>query len=150
MSNDAIVFTVIGVPQPQGSARAFTYHRKPEKGGGIGARVDSDNQKLKAWRRDVALAARRVYRGDPIVGPVRVVAEFYLPRPKSLRGDRSHVTRPDCDKLLRGICDAVTDVLIEDDSQVTQVKGTKAYAAIGRPPCAVIAVTPLTEEGRLL
>jgi Holliday junction resolvase RusA-like endonuclease len=97
-----ITFRVIGIPQPQGSARAFTYHRKAEKGGGIGARVDSDNPNLKAWRRDVAKMAALVYRGEPLRGPVRLVADFYLPAPKSMRAPRAHITRPDADKLLRG------------------------------------------------
>jgi hypothetical protein len=37
-----------------------------------------------------------------------------------------------------GICDAVTGVLIVDDSQVTQIRGMKVYAAAGTPPRAVI------------
>lgn len=141
---EPIVFTVFGKAEPQGSARAFM----PK-----GARypvVTSDNPKLKSWRRTVAQAARIVYRGEPISGPVRVVAAFYLPRPQRLRVDCSHITRPDCDKLLRGIGDAIVGVLIEDDAQVTQIKGTKAYAAAGQLPRAVIAVTALPEEGRLL
>lgn len=145
-----IVFVVPGQPQPQGSARAFTYTRKPEKGGGIGARVDSDNPKLKAWREQAAWAARRVYRGAPLMGPVRIVAEFYLQRPKDLRGDRSHTKKPDCDKLLRAAGDSIIGVVIRDDAQVTQIKGSKFYARVGESPRAIIAVTPLTEEGRLL
>lgn len=139
-----VTFEVLGIPQPQGSARAFMP---------AGARypvVTSDNPKLKGWRKEVAQAARRAHRGDPIDGPIRVLAAFYLPRPKALRGDRSHVTRPDCDKLLRSIGDSITGVIIRDDAQVTEITGTKAYARVGESPRAVITVTPLTEEGRLL
>lgn len=139
-----IVFTVEGLPQPQGSARAFM---RP------GARfpvVTSDNPKVKGWRKDVAKAARAVYRGAPIDGPIRIVAAFHLYRPKSLRISKAHVTRPDVDKLARAIGDALTGVLFADDGQVTEFKVTKAYAAVGAAPRAVIVVTPLTEEGRLL
>lgn len=145
-----VLFEVIGLPQPQGSARAFTYRRAADKGGGVGARVDSDNPKLKAWRQQVALAARQVHRGAPLAGPIRIVAAFYLYRPKDLRHDKAHVTRPDVDKLGRGIGDALTGVLYQDDGQVTQFKVTKQYAAAGESPRAVIAVTSLREEGRLL
>lgn len=139
-----VIFSVAGIPQPQGSARA---RNVPGRSYPI---VFSDNSKLKAWRRDVAKAARVAHRGEPMRGPVRLIVDFYLPRPKALRGDRAHVSRPDADKLLRGIGDAITGILIVDDSQVTQIKGSKVYAAAGESPRAVIVVTPLTEEGRLL
>lgn len=138
-----IIFTVPGIPQPQGSARAFMPKR------GKFPVVTSDNPKVKGWRQTVAQVARTVYRGDPIEGPVRIVAAFYLYRPRSLRVDKSHVTRPDVDKLGRAIGDALTGVLYLDDGQVTQFKVTKAYAAAGESPHAVIAVTPLSEEGRM-
>lgn len=139
-----IVFTVPGIPQPQGSARAIMAP------GARFPRVFTDNPKLKNWRRDVANAARVAHRGAPMTGPVRVIVDFYLHRPKHLRVDRSHVTKPDTDKLLRSIGDSLTGVVIVDDSQVTQIKGSKFYAAAGESPRAVIVVTPLTEEGRLL
>jgi Holliday junction resolvase RusA-like endonuclease len=144
MTRTPIVFEVLGKPEPQGSARAFMPN---------GAKypvVTSDNPNLKSWRRDVAKAAALAHVGPPIEGPVRVVVDFHLPRPKALRVDRAHVTRPDCDKLLRGVGDALTGVVIRDDGQVTQIKGTKQYARAGESPRAVIAVTPLEEEGRLL
>lgn len=140
-----VVFEVIGTPQPQGSTRAFM--RK-------GARfpiVTSDNPKLKGWRRDVSDAAARAYRGPVWSGPVRVVIAAYLPRPQSLRGHTTpHVKKPDADKICRGVLDSLTGILYRDDSQVSQVKCTKQYAGVGESPRAVIAVTPLIEEGRLL
>jgi Holliday junction resolvase RusA-like endonuclease len=140
---NGLIFTVPGIAQPQGSARAFTYHRKPEKGGGIGARVDSDNPKLKAWRRDVGTAAQaalRLARGAILTGPVRVCADVYLPRPQSMRAERPHITRPDIDKIGRGLLDALTGVLFNDDGQVAQLKLTKAYAQPGTQPCVVVSV----------
>lgn len=141
-----ITFTVIGIPQPQGSARAFTYRRSAEKGGGFGARVDTDNPKLKSWRRDVGRAARQAHQGEALPGPMRICVDFYLPRPKALRAKaKPHVTRPDTDKLVRGVCDALTAIVWVDDAQVVQVKATKQYAPVDGAPCAVIAVTPLDE-----
>lgn len=139
-------FVVWGIPQPQGSARAFTYRRSAEKGGGFGARVDTDNPKLKAWRRDVGRAARQAHQGAAIAGPMRLCVDFYLPRPKALKTKaRPHVTRPDTDKLLRGVCDALTAIVWADDAQVVQVKATKQYAPVHGAPCAVIAVSPLDD-----
>lgn len=143
-------FVVPGIPQPQGSARAYTYRRKAEKGGGIGARVDSDNPKLKSWRRDVGNIARQAHRGPALKGPIRVVAVFYLHRPKSLRGPKAHTTRPDVDKIARGLADSLTGIVYEDDGQIVQFKVSKCYAGLGESPRADIAITALPEEGRLL
>lgn len=151
-----LVFQVIGVGQPQGSARAFTYQRSAEKGGGIGARVDTDNTKLKAWRRDVARAAARalVVSGVSFIAAdhtVRVCADFYLPRPKKYGAKAiGHTKRPDVDKLARGLLDALTGIVWVDDAQVSQLKVTKAYARVGEEPHAVVAVSTLAVEGRLL
>ena len=145
----ALTFTVIGTAQPQGSARAFTYTRRPEKGGGIGARVDSDNPKLKGWRRTVAVEAQRAItaaRRGPSTGPVGIVAHFHLPRPKYLR-DRTqpHITRPDADKLARGILDALTGVIYVDDSQVVSLSVTKHYTSVRDVPRTEIIVAPIQE-----
>jgi Holliday junction resolvase RusA-like endonuclease len=153
--SEPIVFTVFGIAQPQGSARAFM----PK-----GARfpvITTDNKQLKGWRQLVAQEVSRALNGRAassqwpagqlLDGPIRIVAAFYLPRPKSLRGKpKAHLTRPDVDKLARAVGDALIGVLWRDDSQVVQLKVTKEYAGVGESPRAVIAVTPLTEEGRLL
>lgn len=138
-----IAFTVFGVAQPQGSAKAFM----PK-----GARfpvVTSDNTNLKGWRQLVAAEASRALgggRGQCTDGPVRVCVDFFLARPKALaKKDRAHTTRPDADKLARAVLDALTKVLWLDDAQVVQLKVTKAYAGHGESPCAVIAVTALPE-----
>ncbi len=138
-----VVFTVYGKAEPQGSARAFM----PRKGGRFPT-VTSDNPKLKGWRKDVARACPRPR--ELMKGPVRLMVAFYLPRPKALRARPTpHTKKPDVDKLARGICDALTQVVWEDDSQVAQMKVTKEYAGVGESPRAVIVVTPLQPEGML-
>lgn len=144
---ESIVFTVPGDPQPQGSARAFL------RPGGRFPVVTSDNPKLKGWRKTVAQHAQRVFRDAPIEGPIRVVAAFYLRRPKKLRGDRPHTTRPDVDKMARALGDALSGVVYHDDGQITQFKVTKAYAGVDESPRSVIAITaldpaPLFSKGR--
>lgn len=142
-----LVFSVFGVPQPQGSAKAFMPRnaRFPV--------VTSDNPKVKGWRQLVAQAASQALngRGLHLEGPVRLCANFYLPRPKSLGAKpKSHLTRPDVDKLARAIGDALTGVVWRDDSQIVQFKVSKYYAGVGESPRADIAITALPEEGRLL
>lgn len=137
-----LVITVVGIPQAQGSAKAFM-----PKGGRFPV-VTSSNPKLRGWRHLVADAAGRAVEASGIAvieGPVRVVAEFYLPRPKALGKKPSppHVKAPDLDKLQRSIGDAMSGVVFRDDSQITGWKVSKFYAAAGEAPHAVIVVTPL-------
>lgn len=148
----SLSFTVRGIPQTKGSARAFTYTRKPEKGGGIGARVDNDNPKSKAWQADVAKSAwvaRGGGRRSPHPGPVQLTVEFYLPMPKKPKS-LFHVTKPDIDKLLRCVIDGMTGVLFLDDSQVTDIIARKSYAPAGDAPGVDITVSPTNDTGPLL
>lgn len=143
-------FMVRGLPQTKGSARAFTYRRSVAKGGGIGARVDNDNPKAKAWQADVAKSAwvaRGGGRRAPHAGAVHLTVNFFLPKPQKPKDD-CHVTKPDLDKLLRCLIDGLTGVLFVDDSQVTGIVAGKFYArtseagadVIVRP---VVGVSPL-------
>lgn len=138
---NAIRFTVNGIPQPKGSTRAFM---RP------GARfpiVTSDNPKVKAWQKVVGLGAAMA-RGagvPPLQGPVELVVEFYLARPKYLakRATPQHLTRPDVDKLTRAVGDALTGICWEDDGQVVRLVASKAYAEQGDQPRATITVRPV-------
>ena len=119
--------TVPGLPQPQGSSRAFVSKRTGR------AIVTSANPRLRQWRDRLALAisARRLEtRQARYDGAVRVHARFYLPRPKSAPKRVTYpTTRPDVDKLVRGCFDAISDAGVwRDDSQVVEVTATKCFA----------------------
>lgn len=110
-------FTVYGTPQPQGSIRAFT----PE--GAKHPVLTSTNKKLKPWRQDLAQIAKNVLdrKQFPVRKPHGVHLEliFFFQRPSSLRKSvERKTTKPDLDKLLRAVCDALTGFAYEDDSQV--------------------------------
>lgn len=126
-----ISFTVYGRPQPQGSTRSFI------KSGRIV--TTSANPALKPWRGQVTLAAIE-HREDrmPSEGPVRITARFFFSPPRTMPKDRRGMTtKPDVDKLLRSVCDAMTGVLYLDDSQVTEARVVKEY---GIPERAEIEV----------
>ena len=113
-------FFVAGIPQPKGSARAFV----PK--GWKRAVVTSANPKVKTWEsaiRAEAIHHDPVYRSKPVA--VAVILQFVLPRPKKC-GPRPTV-RPDLDKMVRAVLDALTGVTWDDDSQVTRIVTTKAY-----------------------
>lgn len=63
-------------------------------------------------------------------GPVQLHVDFYLARPKSVPAHRRpfHTKPPDLDKLVRAVCDSLTDAGIwEDDSQVIRLVAGKDY-----------------------
>ncbi len=126
----SVRFTVYGLAQPKGSARAFV----PK--GWSRAVVTSTNKNLKGWEQAVRDALQRVMAATPRAdletlydSPVLVAMEFHLPRPKSLpKRVTLHTKKPDVDKLARGTVDALNGVLFHDDSQVVEVRARKVYA----------------------
>ena len=148
VKSNAVSFTVLGLPIPQGSMRAYQN------------RLISNNDKaLKSWRHDVATAALQ-HRPDDwdVKAPVELHCKFVFPRPMGDFGTgrnagtvkasapKHHTKRPDTDKLTRSIGDAIsvkTKVLLHDDSQIVSINSTKRYADINEPAHAQITVIPL-------
>jgi crossover junction endodeoxyribonuclease RusA len=127
-----IGFVVFGTPQPQGSARAFLSKdgRRPI--------ITSDNARLKPWRQELAwVAVDAMQKGQqqkaPRGVPISVRLAFYFEKPKSARKSAHwKITKPDLDKLLRAVLDALTGIAYEDDSQVCECQLGKAFGAPAR------------------
>lgn len=124
-------FRVYGIPQSQGSMRAFM-----PKGGRFPVVTHAKGPKLNAWRTVVHLAAPK---GDLLLGPLSMTLVFYMPIPKSrppvLRTAKQIYDwafpwkKPDPDKMLRAIFDALTGVVYNDDSQIVDLHLRKEYGA---------------------
>jgi Holliday junction resolvase RusA-like endonuclease len=134
----AISFRVDGIPQPQGSKKAL-----PNRATGRAMMVDA-NAKAKPWMAAVsAEAAQAMDGGELLQGPLGLTAYFKFPRPKSHyrtgknahllseRAPADHDKKPDCDKLIRAIGDAMTGIVYHDDAQIAQVFATKTYGPAG-------------------
>lgn len=142
---------VPGVPIPQGSLKAFVRpHPIKHRGtgqcsGGQGyVSMTSDNDNLKAWRdhvKAVAFAVRARHGMTTLDEPLEICATFFLPRPKSLHKTVVYpIGKPDLDKLMRAIGDALTDAaLIFDDSRFVNEITYKRYAPT--PAQAGVAIT---------
>lgn len=113
-------FFVKGLPQAQGSSRAFVTNGR--------AVITSTNRNLKEWRGLVADVAQPFFNG-PTSNAIELNLEFYMPRPKSLpKRVVFNTKRPDIDKLVRAVMDALTHVAWRDDSQVVLLSANKVYA----------------------
>ncbi|MCR9197396.1 MAG: RusA family crossover junction endodeoxyribonuclease [Planctomycetaceae bacterium] len=138
----AIRFFVEGIPIAQGSKKAFM-----RKGAKFPTLVESAKG-LKPWRERVALEGKKQLR--KLSGPVKVQLEFLFPRAKSHFGTgrnserlkesapAHHTKKPDIDKVTRAILDAITNVVIEDDSCVVQLEAMKRYCSeVNKPGCLI-------------
>ena len=134
-SNLPIEFFVPGKPAPQGSKKHV----------GRGILVEASKE-LGPWRERVALAAAG-HAKELIQKPEEVIVTlgFVLPRPASAPKTKRALAskRPDVDKLARAILDAITDVVIEDDSQVVSLLAIKRIANPGEQPGVTVIVDTL-------
>jgi Holliday junction resolvase RusA-like endonuclease len=122
-----VEFWVHGIPQTKGSARAFL----PKKGARYPV-VTNDNPKNKKWARSVKIAAQNAMAKQEmgmIPGAVKLNCVFYVPQPKRVKsGLELSTTRPDLDKMVRSVGDALEGVCYKNDSQVAGVVATKFYS----------------------
>lgn len=138
-------FFVPGKPVPQGSKRHV----------GKGVMVESAKD-LKPWRESIRWAAMQAGRFGSVGeirhsdGPISVRLHFTMPRPLSApkRSTPPAVKRPDLDKLIRAVLDALSSAgTWRDDSQVVEVYASKRIAEIDEAPGVQIHVQPaVTEE----
>lgn len=126
-----IFFTVPGVAVPKGSRSMFR-----------GRSVES-SKRWPEWKERVqghALEARSKQRTiRRFEDSVTLTVTFLMPRPKRVRSEQ-HITRPDLDKLVRGVCDALTGIVWMDDSQVTVIMAVKRYAHDDETPSVLVRV----------
>jgi Holliday junction resolvase RusA-like endonuclease len=92
-----------------------------------------------------AVEAARADEWETVDGPVEIEVRFRLPRPKSRPEDVWHAVRPDVDKLVRAVLDALSSArLWRDDSQVAYLRVWKRYETPGDPTGASIALREIT------
>lgn len=125
-------FFVHGRPAAQGSKRHV--------GGG---RMIEASRFVGPWRQAVTSAALEIVmaeRWQKQSGPVEAEFVFHIARPASVKeSDRPlPVKPPDLDKLVRAVCDSLTDAGVwEDDGQVVKLVASKVYVPPGEDGCDI-------------
>ena len=132
-----VKFTVYAKPEPQGSTRAFVI-----KGRAV---TTSTNKNLKCYRQQVSLSAVAAMNepGAELIlrkNPVRLTVAFYFSRPVSKSKKAFPTVKPDIDKLIRAVGDALTGICYADDSQIIDVQAFKFYDS---PERTVIEVSQI-------
>lgn len=108
--HETTTFTIHGQARPQGS--------KTNLGRG---RIIESSPHVRKWRKTVTTYAKQhFHRPYPKPTPIELHINAVLPRTKAMGKKRQDpmVQTPDIDKLLRAICDGLTGIAYEDDSQV--------------------------------
>ena len=144
MSQQVYRATVLGIPRPMGSKRAFVR-------GGKAVLVDADKS-LRSWQGDVRAALQGNGPPTPVNAPVYVRVTFVFPRPLSHYGTGKNAgklkptaplwcaEKPDVDKLLRAVFDCLTGSWIVDDKRIARPVAEKLYTthgAFGVPQCLI-------------
>jgi Holliday junction resolvase RusA-like endonuclease len=130
---------VLGPPASMGSKR-IGRNRKT----GDAMLLDDNRPKLRSWQSRLREALMETAPPHPINGPVAVVLDVYLLRPRAhyRTGRYAHILRddaptwaavePDADKVLRAALDCLTGIWITNDSRVVSPAVQKRYADGGK------------------
>ena len=115
--------------------------------------MQDNRDKQKPWASSISYCAMQaIQHQKPFAGPVSIDLVFIMPRPKGHFGTGKnsqvikesapsrHVSKPDLDKLVRCVKDALTNVVWNDDSQVYELTATKQYETISRGTGVKIAI----------
>jgi len=125
--------TVFGKPRSRGSKRAVTTKT------GRTLLLDSDVHS-RDWVDAIRAEAGARWHWRVLSGPVKLEVTFVFVRPKSHYGTgrnasvlkpmspERHIQKPDIDKSLRGVLDALTGVVYRDDCQVCVIDAQKRWA----------------------
>ncbi|WNM74153.1 RusA-like resolvase [Mycobacterium Phage Nergal] len=133
---------VPGKPAPQGSKDFKGFSKNGT------AILKESSDAVGPWRERIALQAMQAMldAGLPVIAkkfPITTSLTFVMPRPASAPKTKTPpaVNRPDADKLERAVNDGLTDVVWQDDSQVTHTERRKVIAEIGQQPGVHIRIS---------
>lgn len=126
---------IAGLAAPQGSKRHV----------GNGVMVESNAASLRPFRQAVAREAALALgpEWEPTRAGVNVELTFAFPRPAGHFGTGRNAgelrrsapvhktTKPDLDKLIRSVLDALTGVVFVDDAQVVRLVAAKRFGLAG-------------------
>jgi len=145
--SNSYTFFAPGKPAPQGSKKVHRY----VKGRAV---LGESSAYVAPWRAVVATCAHKLQPEQWHAKlPVSLSLTFVFARPKAhFRANGSlkdnaplHcVTRiGDLDKLCRAVCDALTGIAYDDDSQVFSINAERRYATASETPGALITITTI-------
>lgn len=116
-----IRFVVDAEPRSQGSMTAV-YNRQLKV-----ARVRHNNAPALSLWRSLIRERAHMAKAEKWEGPIGIRISFGIKAPQA--AGHGYPKRPDLDKLIRGVLDALTDVCYVDDSQVISIEAEKVFGS---------------------
>lgn len=147
-------FTVAGVAQPRGS-------KTPGRRADGSVFVRDDNPKSRDWMKTVSrTAAAAMFQASkrPTGKPVLLAVTVYRTRPQGHFGTGKNAaevkprapaypaTKPDVTKLVRGIEDALNEIVWTDDAIVVDQRNSKRFGAVPRVEIGVYELPATVAE----
>ena len=123
-----IKFTVLGEPVAQGRPRATTINGQVRM---------YDPKKSNDFKKYVRLVASKYAPKQLLEGPLSMTVIVYRPSLKSFSKKKAReaedgllrpITKPDVDNYVKGVKDALKQVIWKDDSQVVDLRVSKYYS----------------------
>ena len=112
------------------------------------------NKNLKQWELRIAHEAQaEAAKVNWKFGPedaytIAADFKFQLPKSRPRKWRHQHTVKPDLDKVLRALNDALTNILISDDSQIVNAEVGKSYCEGDEQPGLYVALEKF--PGRML
>lgn len=137
-----ITFTAYGVAKGKGSMKGYVVR---DRWGRQKVGMTNDSRGTVVWQNAVAVEALRAAKGARFARgeAVSVQMTFCFIRPVSVKPSRRPflTVKPDIDKLVRAVLDALTGTVLADDAQVVVLRASKDYC-VG-PSSVTVAVKSL-------
>lgn len=137
-----LTFFARGVPAPKGSAKTI-FNKKL----GRNMTFQTNAPKQKEWA-DGVRAAYTMANGNMEDGPKRISLRFLMPRPKYHYDSRGairpkylnapHTVKPDMDKLIRTVFDALDGLCYDGDQKVCRMGEVSKEYAFGNPGAVIV------------
>lgn len=112
--------------------------------------VKKNAKKYLQYKEAIRWTIKQQFKGKPIDGAVGVTVWFYMPMPetwskkkKAEMVNRYHTKKPDIDNLIKGLFDALNNLIWVDDNRVVDMTVFKVY---GEKPGIEIEVEEVEER----
>lgn len=83
--------------------------------------------KTRAFEKSLQTLARFKFRQVAMDGPLSVLIDFHIKRPRSVKRPH-HTVKPDLDNLQKAVLDSLNKIVWIDDAQIVDLIGRKFYS----------------------
>ncbi len=107
---------------------------------------------VNQFKKDIRLAAARVYRGPLLIGPLDLSIVFMFARPKNKQWKQKEMPRewsdkiPDFDNLAKSVADALTGLIYPNDKLVSQGLQQKFMASGAEKEMLAVKIESLKDQ----